>query len=157
MLRSLLPAPTTLLGCIPLEPGVTAVATLTLAWNLLNTATGLHSPWVLYTVWMVVSSCALFYARYKRDLSHARWFAMALFIDIMVYAVSIPYDKEFTMSDAEQCTVAMSTNRDLTMDHCLAHVHEIRNIAYMIRIASLLGKTYLAGLARSYELTLTQS
>ncbi|KAJ1667742.1 hypothetical protein IW140_001199 [Coemansia sp. RSA 1813] len=157
MLRSLLPAPKTLLGCIPLEPGVTAVATLLLAWNLLNTVTGLKSPWVLYNVWMVVSSCALFYAKYKRDLSHARWFAMALFIDIMVYAVSIPYDKEFTMSDAEQCTIAMSTNRDMTMEHCLAHVHEIRNIAYMIRVASLLVKTYLAGLARSYELTFTQS
>ncbi|KAJ2844347.1 hypothetical protein GGI22_006907, partial [Coemansia erecta] len=104
MLRSLLPAPTTLLGCIPLGPGVTAVATLTLAWNLLSTVTGLHSPWAFYTVWMVVSSCALFYARYKRDLSHARWFAMALFIDIIVYAASIPYDKEFAMSDAEQCT-----------------------------------------------------
>ncbi|KAJ2662912.1 hypothetical protein IWW48_001620 [Coemansia sp. RSA 1200] len=157
MLRSLLPAPETLLGCIPLEPGVMAVAALTLAWNLLGAATGLRSPWALYNVWMVVSSCALFYAKYKRDLSHARWFATALFLDILVFGASIPYDPDLTMSDAEQCAIAMSANRGVTMEHCLAHVHEIRGIAYAIRAVTLLVKTYLAALARSYELAFPQS
>ncbi|KAI9505726.1 hypothetical protein GGI25_002369 [Coemansia spiralis] len=155
MLRSLLPAPTTLLGCIPLETGATIVASVLVAWNVFSVATGLRSAWALYSAWMAVSSCALFYAQRKRDAGHAHWFAMALFLDIIVYVAYIPYDSEFTMTDGEQCAVAMRTNRGMTLEHCMAHVHEIRNIAYMLRVATVLVKTYLAGFARSYELTLT--
>ncbi|KAJ2901169.1 hypothetical protein IWW38_000134 [Coemansia aciculifera] len=153
MLRSLLPTPSTLLGCASLDTGVTIVALATIAWQALCIATGFRSAWVLYSVWMLVSSAALFYGRHKRDLGHVRWFALALFVDVFVYLAYIPFDAEFAMTDAQQCAVAMTTNRDLTMEYCLGHVHEIKNIAYMMRVAAVLAKIYLASVARSYELS----
>ncbi|KAJ2742434.1 hypothetical protein GGI20_004489 [Coemansia sp. BCRC 34301] len=157
MLRSLLPTPSSLLGCIGLETGVSVVAMASIAWQVLSIATGFRSAWVLYSVWMLVSSAALFYGQHKRDLGHVRWFALALFVDVFVYLAYIPFDPEFGMTGAQQCAVAMTTNRDLTMEYCLGHVHEIKNIAYMMRVAAVLGKVYLAGLARSYELAAAPS
>ncbi|KAJ2808943.1 hypothetical protein H4S07_003299 [Coemansia furcata] len=154
MLRSLLPRPSSLLGFIELETGVSIVALGSIAWQALCIATGFRSAWVLYSVWMLVSSVALLYGRYKRDSSHVQWFALALFIDVFVYLAYIPFDAEFAMTDAQQCAIAMTTNRDLTMEYCLGHVHEIKNIAYMIRVGAVLAKLYLAGLARSYELAI---
>ncbi|KAJ2438226.1 hypothetical protein GGF42_008365, partial [Coemansia sp. RSA 2424] len=153
MLRSLLPTPSSLLGCIGLETGVSLVAASSIAWQALSIATGFRSAWVLYSAWMLVSSAALFYGQHKRDLGHVRWFALALFIDVFVYLAYIPFDPEFAMTDAQQCAVAMTTNRDLTMEYCLGHVHEIKHIAYVMRVAAVLAKLYLAGLARSYELS----
>ncbi|KAJ2075497.1 hypothetical protein GGH13_000568 [Coemansia sp. S155-1] len=153
MLRSLLPRPGSLFGFFELETGVAIVAGASIAWQALCIATGFRSAWVLYNVWMLVSSFALLYGQYKRDSGHVRWFALALFIDVFVYLAYIPFDPEFAMTDAQQCAIAMTTNRDLTMEYCLGHVHEIKNIAYMMRVVAVLAKLYLAGLARSYELT----
>ncbi|KAJ1960149.1 hypothetical protein GGI12_003959 [Dipsacomyces acuminosporus] len=154
MLRAILPKPRTLLGCIPLETGVSIVASGLIIWNIFGIATGYSSAWVLYNVWMLVSSIALFYGLIKKDYGHARWFAIALFLDILVYLAYIPYDPEFTMTDTESCSIAMVTNRDMTMEYCLDHIHEIKNIAYMMRVAAVLTKCYLAGLAKSYEDTI---
>ncbi|KAJ2380813.1 hypothetical protein GGI05_006181 [Coemansia sp. RSA 2603] len=111
----------------------------------------MRSPWMLYSLWMAVSSAALFYGRAKRDVGHVQWFATAAFIDIFVYAAAIPFEKEFGMSDVERCTVAMATNGELTMEYCLAHVHEISAIAYGIRAVALAIKVYVAAVAQSYE------
>ncbi|KAJ2459104.1 hypothetical protein GGI02_005922, partial [Coemansia sp. RSA 2322] len=135
-------------------PGVTLAASAVLAWQVVSIAAGFRSVWVLYSVWMAVSGCALFYGQRSGDVSHVRWFAMALFVDIFVYIGYMWYDPEFAMTDVERCAVAMRTNRELTMEHCLAHVHEIKNIAYIMRVAAVLAKFYLAGLARSYELAM---
>ncbi|KAI8325453.1 hypothetical protein GQ54DRAFT_254644, partial [Martensiomyces pterosporus] len=154
MLRDILPKPRSLLGCIPLETGISIVASGLIMWHIFGIATGYANAWVLYNVWMLVSSIALFYGQSKKDLGHVRWFSVALFIDIVVYVAYIPYDSDFTMTDTESCSVAMMTNRDMTMEYCLEHVHEIRNIAYMMRVAAVFVKTYLAGLAKSYEDTI---
>ncbi|KAJ2731150.1 hypothetical protein IW152_004739 [Coemansia sp. BCRC 34962] len=154
MPRRLLPRPGSLLGFVELETGVSIVAGAGIAWQALSIATGLRSAWVLYSVWMLVSSVALFYGRRKRDAGHVRWFALALFIDMLVYVGYIPFDPELAMTNVQQCAVAMTANRDLTMEYCLEHVHEIKNIAYAMRVAAVLAKLYLAGLARSYELTI---
>ncbi|KAJ2349421.1 hypothetical protein GGH92_002544 [Coemansia sp. RSA 2673] len=114
-------------------------------------ASALHRHWVPQCVGIIqrVDAGVI----YKRDSGHVRWFALALFIDIFVYLAYIPFDPEFAMTDAQQCAIAMTTNRDLTMEYCLGHVHEIKNIAYMMRVVAVLAKLYLAGLARNYELT----
>ncbi|KAJ2028620.1 hypothetical protein IWW57_002069 [Coemansia sp. S610] len=154
MPRRLLPRPGSLLGFIELETGVSIVAGASIAWQALSIATGFRSAWVLYSAWMLVSSVALFYGQRKRDAGHVRWFALALFVDVLVYVSYIPFDPEFGMTAVQQCAVAMATNRDLALEYCLEHVHEIKNIAYVMRVAAVLAKLYLAGLARSYELTM---
>ncbi|KAJ1949191.1 hypothetical protein EC988_004871 [Linderina pennispora] len=151
MLRAILPSPRSLLGCIPLNIGAAIIAALLTVWHGFGIATGYRSPWVLYSIWMAVSSVALFYGQHKKDHGHVRWFAMALFIDMFVYIGYIPYDRDFTMTDVESCQVAMSTNRDMTMEYCLEHVHEIRQIAYVMRVAAVLAKGYMASVAKSYE------
>ncbi|KAJ2776474.1 hypothetical protein GGI15_004837 [Coemansia interrupta] len=153
MLRSLLlPAPRSVFGAFTVKTGATAAACMLLSWHVLSIATGLRSPWMLYSLWMAVSSAALFYGRAKRDVGHVQWFATSAFIDIFVYAAAVPFEKEFGMTDVERCTVAMATNDELTMEYCLAHVHEISAIAYAIRAAALAIKVYVAAVARSYEL-----
>ncbi|KAJ1811785.1 hypothetical protein LPJ75_003974, partial [Coemansia sp. RSA 2598] len=101
---------------------------------------------------MIASSAALFYGRAQRDQGHVQWFAVAAFIDVLVYAAGIAYGAELRMTDVEQCAVAMAANPGLTVEHCLEHVHEIKAIAYAMRLAALAAKAYLAAVARSYEL-----
>ncbi|KAJ1889207.1 hypothetical protein LPJ66_008160 [Kickxella alabastrina] len=152
MLRELLlPKPKSILGCIPLGPGTLLAATALLLWHLLSLATGFRSPWALYSLWMAVSSAALLYGQHKRDLDHVHWFAMAVFADIFIYAVCIPYESELRMTDFERCEVAMTTN-PMSMEYCLEHVHEIKAIAFAMRCLAVLAKVYLAAVARSYEL-----
>ncbi|KAJ2722032.1 hypothetical protein GGI07_003566 [Coemansia sp. Benny D115] len=151
-LRSVLPAPRALLGCLPLRSGVLASAALAIAWHLFALATGLHSLWAAYHLWMAVSCAALLYGHTKRDAGHVRWFASAVFADALVYAASVPFDSEFAMTDVDRCEVAMAANRGLRMEQCLEHVHEIKAIAVAIRAATLLAKLHWAAAARGFEL-----
>ncbi|KAJ1645083.1 hypothetical protein J3B02_006327 [Coemansia erecta] len=153
MLRGLLlPTLSSAFGVLSIEAGASAAAGLLMCWHLLSITTGFRSAWVLYSVWMAVSSAALFYGRAKRDLGHVQWFAIAMFIDVLVYATGIAFDAELQMTNIEQCNVAMAANPGLTVEQCLEHVHEIKAIAYAMRLAVLASKAYLAAMAYSYEL-----
>lgn len=157
MIRSLLPTPQSLLGCVRLSPAATLIASSTAIWQLFCLITDPHTLWSLYRLWLLISSLALFYGQHKKDSGHIHWFAVSLFFDILVYVAYIPYDPEFTMSAHEQCRIAMATSRqEMTMEYCLGHLHEIHQIAYMMRVAAVLVKTYLASIAYSYELKFSQ-
>ncbi|KAJ1870712.1 hypothetical protein H4R99_007114 [Coemansia sp. RSA 1722] len=154
MIRGLLlPTPTTVFNIFSIEAGACAAAGVLMCWHILCVTTGFRSPWMLYNVWMAVSSIALFYGRAHRDLGHIKWFAIAVFADIAVYAIGAAYDAELRMTDFDHCAVAMAANHGLTIEYCLQHVHEIKAIAYAMRLAALAFKFYVASVAYSYELS----
>ncbi|PIA18934.1 hypothetical protein COEREDRAFT_84873 [Coemansia reversa NRRL 1564] len=153
--RLLLPTPSRLLGCVRLERGVLIAATFLIIWHAVAGVVSMRSAWALYDVWMVVSACAGIYAQRTRDVGHAQWFGLALFVDFGVYIVGVAYSRELVMGDAEQCALAMDANRSLTLDQCLAHVHEIRAIAWVLRAAVALLKIHIASLTYAFELELS--
>ncbi|KAJ2083623.1 hypothetical protein H4R24_000681 [Coemansia sp. RSA 988] len=153
--RLLLPTPSRLLGCVRLEHGVLVAAVALMVWHVVAGIVSMRSAWALYEAWMAVSACAGIYAQRTRDAGHAQWFALALFVDIGVYVARIVHNRELAMGDAEQCVVAMNANPGLTLDQCLVHVHEIRAIAWVLRVAVVLLKVHVASFAYVFELALS--
>ncbi|KAJ2849220.1 hypothetical protein IWW36_002793 [Coemansia brasiliensis] len=146
-----LPLPTRLLGVVPIEPGVVLVGVLLCAWHALQLLQELRSLWAVYRLWMCVSACAGVYAWRKHDWGHAQWFAWALLADIAVSAAGVAWDSELMLSDHDQCAVAQRANPMLSHDECLAHIHEIRAIAWALRVASLGLKVHFTLVAHAFE------